>query len=207
MPLPDGFDATARRHCVELAAGRSRRSFLGQVGAVVVGLLAGPVAAARAGRSRRVPGSEPIPGGWYGFCGHYFTTGSCPGPYRLPRVDAKGFPLRPADGRPIDNLGRLVDRQGQPVDDNGRRLTGPDGLPLAAAPRTRLCEDWVPEQHGIEAVRQGVWYRCCDGQLRRLVDCCSTSRRRVNGDASLRGYCYGERRVYCVLYYDTGVSC
>jgi hypothetical protein len=203
VPQPEPrLDALARRACVGLASRSSRRSFLARVGALV---LAGGVRAARA--QAGVPGSEPIGGGWYGFCGHYFTTGSCPGPYRLPRVDARGYPLRPSDGHPVDNLGRLVDAHGFPVDEGRRRLRGPDGRPLPRAPRTRLCEDWVPEEQGVDARTQGVWYRCCGGQIRKLVDCCSLSRQRVNGDASLRGYCYGSRRVFCVLYHDTGMPC
>jgi hypothetical protein len=39
------------------------------------------------------------------------------------------------------------------------------------------------------------------------VDCCSFSRRRINGDASVVGYCWGGRRVYCVMYYDSGLRC
>ena len=43
--------------------------------------------------------------------------------------------------------------------------------------------------------------------MRKLVDCCSHSTRRINGDASLTGYCYKGRRVFCVMYYDTKVKC
>ena len=32
-------------------------------------------------------------------CGHIWTTGSCPSPLGLPRVDRNGYPLRPSDGR------------------------------------------------------------------------------------------------------------
>ena len=45
------------------------------------------------------------------------------------------------------------------------------------------------------------------GQVRKLVDCCSYSTKRINGDASLTGYCYKGRRVYCVMYFDTKVKC
>jgi hypothetical protein len=207
VPSPDDRVARAAgRACVEVAARGSRRSFLVRLGGTVLALAGARPADALAKR-RRVPGTEPLPGGWYGFCGHYFTTGSCPGPYELPRMDARGLPLRPRDGRPVDNLGRLVDAAGRPVDEVGAPLLGPDGAPLAPAPRTRLCEDWVPEQHGIDARLQGAWYRCCGGQIRKLVDCCSRSPQRINGDGSLPGYCHGERRVFCVLYHDTGVPC
>ena len=97
--------------------------------------------------------------------------------------------------------------QGFAVDGDGDRLHGPDGQPLPRAPRTRLCEEWVPENFGIDAVTQGAWYRCCSGRIRKLTDCCSTSRRRINGDAALTGYCYSGRRVFCVMYYDTTISC
>ena len=165
-------------------------------------------------RSRRHRGRGPagagagrIRGGWYGFCGHTWTTGSCPSPFSLPRIDARGFPVRPADGRPVDNLGRLIDALGRPLDAAGAPLPGPDGGVLPPAPRTRVCEDWVPERYGVDTVLQGAWYRCCDGQIRKLVDCCSTSRARINGDAALVGYCRPGRRVFCVVYMDTGVPC
>jgi hypothetical protein len=49
------------------------------------------------------------------FCGHIYTTDSCPHPTGLPRVDARGYPLRAADGKPVDNLGRRVDSRGFPL--------------------------------------------------------------------------------------------
>ncbi len=156
----------------------------------------------------RVPGTEPTHGDWFGFCGHYWTTGSCRGSFRLPRVDRTGRPLRPADGRPVDDLGRLVDGRGQPIDESGARLLGADGVPLPAAKRSRLCEDTVRRRYRLnDAVLQGSWYRCCDGQIRKLWDCCSVSPRRINGDASVTGYCRGKRKVFCVVYYDTGMPC
>jgi hypothetical protein len=191
-------------------AGRTtRRSLLARAGAVLVGVMAGGAAAEAAGRRGPVvvPGSNPIPGGWYGFCGHTYTTGSCDSPFGLPRIDRAGRPLRPSDGRPVDDLGRLVDASGHPVDERGHPLLGPDGQPLGAAPRTRLCEDWVPERHQVQAGLGGAWYRCCGGQIRKLVDCCSFTSRRINGDAALTGYCHGGRNVYCVTYHDTGHPC
>jgi hypothetical protein len=204
--VPDlDLDARVRRACVRLAEGETRAGFLAAAAALILTAVG---VRARAGEaSVAVPGSQPIAGGYYGFCGHTYTTGSCDSPLGLPRIDRDGRPLRPSDGRPVDNLGRLVDRHGQPVDESGRRLVGPDGSLLPAGPRTRICEDWVPELHGIDAVRQGSWYRCCGGQVRRLWDCCSQSRRRINGDASLVGYCYGSKHVFCVTYHDTGTPC
>jgi hypothetical protein len=206
VPRPEDLaERGARSLSQRLATSTTRRSFLAAVGAGVlaaVGARPRPAAAATP-----VPGANRIRGGWYGFCGHYFTTGSCPGPYTLPRIDARGFPVRPADGHPVDNLGRPVDALGQPVDGRGALLRAPDGSPLARAPRTRMCEDQVPARFEVDAVTQGAWYRCCDGQIRKLTDCCSTSRTRINGDAGLRGYCRPGRRVFCVMYYDTGVPC
>ena len=43
--------------------------------------------------------------------------------------------------------------------------------------------------------------------VRKLIDCCTRSRRRINGDAALTGYCYSGRRVFCVMYYDTRIPC
>ncbi|MGD9695497.1 MAG: hypothetical protein AB7V42_07555 [Thermoleophilia bacterium] len=213
MPRPDGGDPVGRAGRFisrRLASGTTRRSFLAGVGAAALALVgAGSADAARrpATAAERRAGTARIKGGWFGFCGHTWTTASCPAPYNLPRIDARGYPVRPGDGRPIDNLGRLVDALGRPIAADGRLLTGPDGAPLPRAPRTRLCEDQVPERFGVDAVTQGAWYRCCNGQIRKLTDCCSTSRRRINGDASLVGYCRPGRRVYCVLYIDTGVPC
>jgi hypothetical protein len=205
VPRPEPrVERGARSLSRRLASGTTRRSFLAGVAAGVLGALGLRAAGAEAAR---LPGTEPLRGGWYGFCGHYFTTGSCPGPFELPRIDARGFPVRPADGHPVDNLGRPVDALGRPVDRAGALLLAPDGSPLPRAPRTRLCEDQVPQRFEIDAVTQGAWYRCCDDQIRKLTDCCTTTRRRINGDAGLRGYCRPGRRVFCVMYYDTGVPC
>ena len=53
----------------------------------------------------------------------------------------------------------------------------------------------------------GAWYRCCGGHVRKLVDCCSYDKHRINGDKSLTGYCYKGRRVFCVMYFQTKVPC
>ncbi len=205
-PPDEIVDRAASHLSRRLAESATRRSFLAGVAAAALTLVgAAPAASQR--RPARVRGTRRTREGWYGFCGHTWTTGSCPSPYQLPRIDARGFPVRPRDGLPIDNLGRVVDGLGRPVGRNGDPLLAPDGSPLAPAPRTRLCEEWVPRLHGVETRTQGAWYRCCNGQIRKLADCCSTSRVRINGDASLRGYCRPGRRVFCVMYVDTGVPC
>jgi hypothetical protein len=191
-------DGAAEALATGLAQAQTRRSFLGRVGVALLAVMGGSAVAAAV---------RPDEAEGFHFCGHLWTTGSCPSPNGMPRIDRDGYPLRPRDGRPIDNLGRLVDEDGFPVDDAGQRLLGADGRPLERGPRTRMCEDWVPERFRIDAVTQGSWYRCCGGQIRKLVDCCSRSKKRVNGDAALRGYCYTGRRVFCVMYYDTGLPC
>ena len=198
MSPRDFLDDAATSLSTELANGLTRRSFIGRVGAFVTALVGGSAVAAAV---------KPDDADAFHICGHIWTTGSCPSPLGLPRIDRVGYPIRPQDARPIDNLGRLVNAEGYPVDANNVRLRGPDGRLLPRGPRTRLCEEWVPEHFGIDAVTQGAWYRCCSGRIRKLTDCCSTHRNRINGDAALTGYCYTGRRVFCVMYFDTTISC
>jgi len=199
MRRPDGLlDGAARALSTRLASGMTRRSFLGRMGGAVLAVTGGAAVAAAV----RPEKSEA-----FHFCGHIWTTGSCPNPLGLPRIDKNGFPLRPSDGHPIDNLGRPVNVDGWAVDGSGNRLRSPDGEFLPRAPRTRICEEWTNEQYGLDAVMEGAWYRCCSGQVRKLVDCCSFSKKRINGDASLTGYCFNGRRVFCVMYYDSGLKC
>jgi hypothetical protein len=183
-----------------LAASSSRRGFLARLGRALA-LVTGGGAIARA--------IEPDAGdahGYYFFCGHTYTTGSCVHPLGLPRLDSNGFPVRPSDGRPVDNLGRVVDGSGLPVDGHGHPLRDADGRPLPPAPRTKVCDE-TARLYGIEAHLQGAWYRCCGGTVRKLWDCCSQSHQRINGDAALHGYCYGSRKVFCVTYYQTKIPC
>ena len=197
-PRETRLDHAAEALSMRLATGMTRRSFLARLGGAFLGAVGGATVAAAV---------APEEAEAFHFCGHIWTTGSCPSPHRLPRIDRHGLPVRPRDGKPVDNLGRLVDRNGYPVDGAGRRLRGADGQLLPRGPRTRICEAWVPERFGIDARTQGSWYRCGHGQIRKLVDCCSTSRRRINGERALKGYCYSGRRVFCVMYYDTGLPC
>jgi hypothetical protein len=191
--MPD-LGAAAER----LASSTSRGGFLARVSHVLV-LAAGGGAVAALVK----PGEADA----YHFCGHIYTTDSCPHPTGLPRVDAQGFPLRARDGRPIDDLGRPIGTDGSPVDDGGKPLLDPDGRPLPPAPRTRVCLDGVAAEFGMRTWIDGSWYRCCGGHVRKLIDCCSRNRRRINGDAALTGYCYAGRRVFCVMYYDTKIPC
>jgi hypothetical protein len=175
----------------------SRRGFLDRVGRA---LFAATAAGAAAGAL------EPGEADAYHFCGHTYTTGSCPHPTGLPRIDAHGFPLRARDGKPVDDLGRRIGHHGHPVDEGGRLLRDSDGTPLPAAPRTRICAR-AGEQHGFRPHLDGAWYRCCGGHVRKLVDCCGYTSRRINGDSALTGYCYSGRKVFCVQYYQTRVPC
>jgi hypothetical protein len=181
----------------QLALGTSRRGLLSRVGAALLGATAGGAVKAVV-----APGEAEA----YHFCGHIYTTDSCPHPTGLPRIDARGYPLRAGDGRRVDNVGRIIDAEGRPVDELGQLLVDPDGRPLPRAPRTPLCHQ-VAERYDITTRVDGAWYRCCGGRVRKLVDCCTTGRRRINGDKALTGYCYKGRKVFCVMYYDTKVPC
>lgn len=192
------IDGAAEGLATRLASGMTRRSFLGRLGGAVLAATGGAAVAAAV---------KPEDAEAFHLCGHIWTTGSCPSPYTLPRINRNGYPLRPSDGRRIDNLGRLVNSSGLPIDESGARLRGPDGGLLERGPRTRLCEEWVPERYDISVRTQGSWYRCCNGQVRKIVDCCSPSRKRINGDASLVGYCWNGMRVFCIMYYDSGLPC
>ncbi len=180
-----------------LAAHTSRRGFLDRVSKALLALTGGSVVSAVV-----APGEADA----YHFCGHTFTTGSCPHPVGLPRIDAHGFPLRARDGRPVDDLGRLVDRKGHPVDRHGHLLRDPDGRPLPPAKRSRVCRR-AGRLYGLRTQIDGAWYRCCGGHVRKLVDCCAYTSTRINGDAALTGYCYAGRKVFCVHYYQTRVPC
>jgi hypothetical protein len=177
--------------------GSSRRGFLSRVAG---GLMT--VAGARTAGSLIKPGEAEA----YHFCGHIYTTDSCPHPTGLPRIDSKGRPLRAKDGHRVDDLGRLVDRDGDPVDEDGNPLLDPDGRRLPRATRTPVCAA-VGDRYGFDTQVDGAWYRCCGGHVRKLVDCCSHNRRRINGDAALTGYCFKGRKVFCVMYFQTKVPC
>ncbi len=175
----------------------SRRGFLSTAGAAVAALTAG-----------RTVGSLVAPGeaDAFHFCGHVYTTDGCPHPTGLPRIDRRGYALRARDGKPVDDLGRRIDSNGAPLDDDGAPLLDPDGRRQPPATRTRVCTA-AGKRFRITVRTDGSWYRCCDGHVRKLVDCCTTSSRRINGDRALRGYCYGKRRVFCVMYLQTRVPC
>ena len=117
----------------------SRRGFLAKVSGALMA-----VTGARTVGSLVAPGEAEA----YHFCGHIYTTDSCPHPTGLPRIDSKGRPLRAKDGHRVDDLGRLVDLEGDPVDEDGERLTDAEGAPLPAASRTPVCKA-VAERYGM----------------------------------------------------------
>jgi hypothetical protein len=180
-----------------LAQGTSRRGFLAKVSRLLFLATSGSVVAAAV-----KPGEADA----YHFCGHTYTTGSCPHPTGIPRIDSRGRPLRARDGAAIDNLGRPIDAEGRPLDESGRPQRDLDGRPLPPAPRTAVCDE-VARRFDMRTWVDGSWYRCCGGRVRKLMDCCAYSSRRVNGDAALTGYCYEGRKVFCVMYYQTRVPC
>jgi hypothetical protein len=189
-------DARIEHALDSLARDTSRRGFLARVGGALLAATAGGVV------SKAVkPGEADA----FHFCGHIFTTGSCPHPTGLPRIDSRGLPLR-SDGRPVDNLGRLINSQGEPINEDGQVRTDPDGRALPPAPRTKVCDE-VGRRFNFKTWVDGGWYRCCNGNVRKLVDCCAYSRKRINGDQALEGYCFQGRRVFCVMYFQTRVPC
>ena len=175
------LEATVERLAVGLASRSSRRSFLGRLGTAAV-VLAGGRFVAEALAPERAEA--------YHICGHTYTTRSCPHPYApYTRVDRFGYPVHPKHGYPVDDDGEIYTSREQH--------------------RRKVCQEVVPDRFPFTGHPQfgGGWSRCCGGRIRRLKDCCSYSRTRINGDASVTGYCYGGRRVFCVAYQELDISC
>ena len=141
------------------------------------------------------------------FCGHTYTTGNCPHPTGLPRVDRHDYPLRASDGHPVDDLGRPIERAG--LSASTRTASGCSNRTASRWRRRRDRRSAPPpaSEHGLKLSNDGSWYRCCGGRVRRMRDCCGYTSVRINGDAALTGYCYAGRKVFCVQYYETMVPC
>ena len=168
------LDRMTQEAAVGLAERTSRRSFLGRVGAGFVAFVGGPFVAV----ALRPDRAEA-----YHICGHTYTTGSCPHPFSpRSRVDRYGYPVHPKYGYPVDDHGNIYTSRTQR--------------------RRRMCEEVVPARypHTGSPVQGGGWSRCCNGRIRRIYDCCSYSNTRINGDASVTGYCYSGRKVFCIGY-------
>lgn len=175
------LEQATERAAVKLASQTSRRSFLGRFGRGFVALVGGSFVAVALD-----PGRAEA----HHICGHTFTTGSCPHPFSpKSRVDKYGFPLHPKYGYPIDDEGDIYRSRKQK--------------------RSRMCEETVPRVYPFTGnPRQGGgWSRCCNGRIRTIYDCCSYSDTRINGDASVTGYCYNGRKVFCIGYRDLNTSC
>ena len=175
------FDRMTEEATVGLAERTSRRSFLGRLGAGFVALLGGPFVAV----ALRPDRAEA-----YHICGHTYTTGSCPHPFSpYSRVDKYGYPVHPVHGYPVDDNGDIYTSRNQR--------------------RRRMCEEVVPARFPYTGnpLQGGGWSRCCNDRIRRIYDCCSFSDRRINGDASVTGYCYGGRKVFCIGYRDLKSRC
>lgn len=175
------LEPVTEKLAVGLAARTTRRSFLGRLGAGVVALVGGPFVAA-ALRPERAEA--------YHICGHTYTTNSCPHPFGpLSRIDKFGYPIHPKYGYPVDDKGEIYRSKKQK--------------------RSLMCQEVVAKKYPYTGKPRygGGWSRCCNGRVRRIADCCSYSTRRINGDASVTGYCYGGTRVFCIGYRDTNVRC
>ena len=111
--MPEHLDRLADN----LASNTSRRGFLARVsGAMLAAAGAGTVVRAV------VPPGEA---GAFHLCGHTFTTGSCPHPAGMPRIDSRGYPIRARDGVPV--LQRACVISHLPVDLLGERRAGEPG--------------------------------------------------------------------------------
>jgi hypothetical protein len=165
-----------------IASRTSRRGFLGKVGRGVVALAGGGFVA-----SALAPGRAEA----HHICGHTYTTGSCPHPYApLSRLDNYGYPVHPT--------------YGYPVDDEGARYLDPQ-----TQERHKTCQQTVKEFYPfVNGPRiGGGWTRCCSGRLRHIVDCCSYSKIRINGDYAVTGYCPRGTRVFCIGYRELTTRC
>jgi hypothetical protein len=172
---------SAERAGTELAKRTSRRSFLGRVGRTVVALAGGGLVASALAPERAEA---------HHICGHTYTTNSCPHPYDpLSRTDAYGYPVHPTYGYPVDDQGYLYVSQRQQ--------------------RSKTCQTFLPQHYPfVHHPRYGGgWSRCCSNRIRHIQDCCSSSRIRINGDASVRGYCPSDLRVFCITYQELNVRC
>lgn len=175
------LERTTERASRSLAERTSRRSFIGRLGVGFVAFVGGPMVAVVLRPDRAEA---------YHICGHIYTTGSCPHPYYPEtRIDSYGYPVHPIDGYPVDDQGDFYQSRDQK--------------------RSKICREVVRKRYPetTNAKTGGGWFRCCNGYIRKIADCCSYSRTRINGDASLVGYCHQGRRVFCIMYYDTDTRC
>ena len=181
MPRP-ALARSVELATVGLAGRTSRRSFLGRVGTGVVALVGGPLVA-HALKPERAEATH--------ICGYTGSTESCPHPFApQTRIDRYGYPVHPKHGYPIDDKGNLYTSKDQR--------------------RRKICEQLVPDKYPRvkNPAYDGSWYRCCNGRIREIEDCCSPHPYRINGDGtSIQSYCHNGRRLFCIAYRDTNVRC
>ncbi len=133
LPVSDRDDERVGRALESLAGDTSRRGFLARVG----GAMTAVDRRRRWSRARSSP-ATPTPS-----TSAATPTRPAPAPPdgpALPRIDHDGYPLRPSDGQPIDNLGRPVNARGEPVDDKGKTAARPRRTPAAAGAADQICE-------------------------------------------------------------------
>ena len=175
------IDELVENYAVSLAGRTSRRSLIARLGRGFVAIVGGPFVAIAL-----QPGRAEA----HHICGHIFTTNSCPHPFEpKTRIDRYGYPVHP--------------KYGYPVDDEGNPYTSKEQI------RRKICQEVVPDRYPRTGKPKfgGGWNRCCNGRVRHLTDCCSFSDTRINGDASVTGYCHNGRKVFCIAYRDTEVKC
>ena len=200
---PDRGDGGRLSRALEgIASSSSRRGFLARVGKGMAAVTAGGVVAKLV---------EPGEADGYHFCGHIFTTDSCPHP--LGRLDAADRPRRlparsaRAASRSTTSAAASTTRASRWTAD-GNALQDPDGRPLPPAPRTKVCEEATQRdpRHPHPGRRRLVpLLRRPGPQARRLLlDLEQADQRRRRRS---QGYCYRSRKVFCVMYFDTNVPC
>jgi hypothetical protein len=164
-----------------LARRTTRRSFLSKVGRTFVAVAGGGLVAATLAPERAEA---------HHLCGHTFTTGSCPHPFKpYSRVDKWGYPVHPEYGYPVDDDGNIYLSRDQS--------------------RRKICQDVVPDEYPRTGRPRygGGWSRCCNGRIRHIQDCCSRSSIRINGDRAVRGYCRANLKVFCITYQELDLRC
>ena len=140
------------------------------------------------------------------FCGHTYTTGNCPAPTGLPRIDRERLSAARQRRRAGRRPRAAGQRRGQPVDAHGHVLTDADGVPLAPAPRTKTCET-AGKDYGIKLRLEGPGTAAAAARCAGSATAAARPNVRVNGDAALVGYCYPGHHVFCVTYFETSMPC
>ena len=179
--------------------GTSRRGFLSRVSRRRAGA---------DGRRRRSAGwSRPGEAEAYHFCGHIYTTDSCPHPTGLPRIDSRGLPAARARRPPVDDLGRSSTPTAARSTRTAARSPTPTAGRCRPPPARRVCDVVADRLRHQDRRSTAPGTAAAAAASASSSTAARRSPRRINGDASLTGYCYKGRKVFCVMYYDTKVKC